>query len=86
MGAKGLVQYGKAAIQPVLLLLMSAQMTPWLAETASYVLHSYGQSNAEAKPILEAVTQRMREPGFRVGTSIAAQKALDQLRSTGILA
>lgn len=86
MGAKGLVQYGKAAIQPVLLLLMSAQMTPWLAETASYVLHSYAQSNAEAKPILEAVTQRMREPGFRVGTSIAAQKALDQLRSTGILA
>lgn len=85
MGAKGLVQYGKSAIQPVLLLLMSAQMTPWLAETASYVLRSYAQRNAEAKPILEAVTQRMREPGFRVGTAVAAQKALDQLRNAGLL-
>lgn len=85
MGAKGLVQYGKSAIQPVLLLLMSAQMTPWLAETASYVLRSYAQRNAEAKPILEAVTQRMREPGFRVGTGVAAQKALDQLRNAGLL-
>jgi HEAT repeats len=85
MGAKGLVQYGELAVQPVLELLMSAQMTPWLAETASYVLHSYAQRNAGAKPILEPVVQRMREAGFRVGTPVAAQKALDQLRDDGLL-
>lgn len=86
MGAKGLAQYGKLAIQRVLELLMIAQMTPWLAETASYVLRSYAQRNADAKPILESVVQRMHDPGYRVGTSVAAQKALDQLRTTGLLA
>jgi hypothetical protein len=86
MGAKGLVQYGKLSLQPVLQLLMTANMTPWLAETASYVLTSYAQRNAEAKPILEPVVQRMRGAGFRVGTAVAAQKALDQLRDNGLLA
>lgn len=85
MGAKGLVQYGKLSIQLVLEMLMSAQMTPWLAETASYVLRSYAQRNADAKPILDPVVERMRESGFRVGTSVAAQKALDQLRDVGLL-
>ena len=85
MGAKGLVQYGKLALQPVLTMLMTAPMTPWLAETASYVLRSYAQRNADAKPILEPVVKRMREAGFRVGTSVAAQKALDQLRDAGLL-
>jgi hypothetical protein len=86
MGAKGLVQYGSQAIRPVLELLMTAQMTPWLAETASYVLRSYAQRNADAKPILEPVVQRMRDPGYRVGTAVAAQKALDQLRESKLLA
>ena len=85
MGAKGLVQYGKLGIQPTLELLMTAPMTPWLAETASYVLHSYAQRNAEARPILEPVVQRMHEAGFRVGTASAAQKALQQLDEAGLL-
>jgi hypothetical protein len=85
MGAKGLVQYSKLALRPVLELLMVAQMTPWLAETASYVLHSYAQRNLAAKPILEPVAQRMREAGFRVGTAVAAQKALQQLSDAGLL-
>jgi hypothetical protein len=84
MGAKGLVQYGRLGIQPVLELLMTARMTPWLAETASYVLHSYTQRNTDIKPILEPVVQRMRDPGYRVGTAVAAQKALDQFRSSGL--
>jgi hypothetical protein len=79
------VQYGKLGVQPVLELLMAAQMTPWLAETASYVLNSYAQRNAAARPILEPVAQRMREPGFRVGTPVAAQKALQQLSDAGLL-
>lgn len=85
MGAKGLVQYGKLGIQPTLELLMTAPMTPWLAETASYVLRSYAQRNAEAKPILEPVVQRMHEAGFRVGTASAAQKALLHLYEARLL-
>ncbi|HEV2579790.1 MAG TPA: HEAT repeat domain-containing protein, partial [Ktedonobacteraceae bacterium] len=86
MGAKGLAHYGKLAMQPVLKMLMTSQMTPWLAETASYVLRNYAQRDADAKPILEPVVLRMREAGFRVGTAVAAQKALDQLRDGGLLA
>jgi hypothetical protein len=85
MGAKGLVQYGKLGIQPTLELLMTAPMTPWLVESASYVLRSYAQRNAEAKPILEPVVQRMREAGYRVGTASAAQKALKELSDAGLL-
>lgn len=86
MAAKGLAQFGKDSLKPVLELLMSASMTPWLAETASYVLNNYAHRNAKAKPILEPLTHRMREAGFRVGTAVAAQRTLKQLQTAGILA
>src|ERR1700693_2225475 len=38
MGAKGLTQFGRLSLEPVLQLLVKAEMTPWLVETASYVL------------------------------------------------
>ena len=85
MGAKGLVQFGRDSLKPVLELLMSASMTPWLAETASYVITSYAHRNAQAKKILEPLTRRMRESGFRVGTAVAAQKALKQLQDAGMV-
>ena len=85
MAAKGLAQFGKESLQPVLELLMRASMTPWLAETASYVLNSYARRNAEAKEILEPLLTRMRESGFRIGTAVAAQKTLKQLQTAGIL-
>jgi HEAT repeats len=85
MAAKGLAQFGKDSLKPVLELLMGASMTPWLAETASYVLNSYAQRNKGAKPLLEPLTRRMRESGFRIGTAVAAQKTLKELQTAGIL-
>ncbi|HVB72830.1 MAG TPA: HEAT repeat domain-containing protein [Ktedonobacteraceae bacterium] len=85
MGAKGLAQFGKESLKPLLELLMRAEMTPWLAETASYVLKSYARRNAEAKPMLEPLAEGMRQTGFRIGTAVAAQKALEQLQTAGML-
>lgn len=85
MAAKGLAKFGKDSLKPLLELLMAASMTPWLAETASYVLHNYIQRNAKARPILEPLAQRMRQSGFRVGTSVAAQKALEQMQEAGVI-
>ncbi len=85
MAAKGLAQFGKDGLKPVLELLIGASMTPWLAETASYVLTNYARRNTEAKEILEPLTKRMRESGFRIGTAVAAQKTLKQLQIAGIL-
>ncbi|HYT27763.1 MAG TPA: HEAT repeat domain-containing protein [Ktedonobacteraceae bacterium] len=85
MGAKSLVHFGKSGIRPVLETLISASMTPWLAETASYVLNSRMQRDSAMKPYLEPLVQRMRESGFRVGTSVAARKALDQLVADGLI-
>lgn len=85
MAAKGLAQFGKDSLRPLVELLMSASMTPWLAETASYVLNSYARRNSEAKDILEPLMKRMRESGFRVGTAVTAQKTLQQLQDAGIV-
>jgi HEAT repeat protein len=85
MGAKSLVHFGKSGIRPVLEILISASMTPWLAETASYVLNNRMQRDSAMKPYLEPLVQRMRESGFRVGTAVAARKALDQLVADGLI-
>ena len=85
MAAKGLTQFGKDSLKSVLELLMRASMTPWLAETASYVLSRYAHRNAKAKEIVEPLIHRMRESGYRIGTAVAAQKTLKQLQDAGIL-
>ncbi len=85
IGAKGLVQFGRLSVEPVLQSLMAAEMTPWLVETTSYVLNSQVQHNPKLKPYLEPVIERMRAQVFRVGTSPAAQKALEQLKADGML-
>jgi HEAT repeat protein len=83
MGAKGLVHFGKLSIASVLRLLTNTPMTPWLVETASYVLSN--QRDPRLKPYLEPVIQGMRGPAFRVGTPHIAQKALSQLTADGLL-
>ncbi len=85
MGAKGLVQFGRLSVEPVLQLLMKAEMTPWLVETTSYVLNSQIQHNHKLKPYLEPVIQHMHGVAFRAGTPPAAQKALAQLKADGLL-
>ena len=85
MAAKGLVQFGRLCIEPVLQALMGAEMTQWVAETASYVLHTQSQYEPKLKPYLEPVVQQMRSLAYRVGTAQAAQKALAQLKADNML-
>src|SRR5260370_3687370 len=60
MGAKGLTQFGRLCLEPVLQLLVKAEMTPWLVETASYVLSSQIRYDPKLKPYLDPLTQRMQ--------------------------
>jgi hypothetical protein len=82
IAAKGLVPFGRFCVGPVLRLLMSAEMTPWLVETASYVLDN--QPDRRLEPYIEPVIQQMHETGFRIGTMLSAQKAVTQLVADGL--
>jgi HEAT repeats/PBS lyase HEAT-like repeat len=85
IGAKGLIRFGKRSIAPVLGLLSKAEMTPWLVETASYVLSNEYRNNAKLKPYLEPVVASMRGVAFRVATGHTAHKALAQLIEDGLI-
>ncbi len=85
MAAKGLALFGRECIEPVLHLLTTAEMTPWLAETASYVLSRQYPGHADLKPYLDPVIQQMHHSAYRAGTCYTAMKALDQLRPSGLL-
>jgi len=82
MAAKGLTTFGPLSIGPVLRLLMFTEMTPWLVDTASYVLSN--QHGSKLYPYIEPVIQQMHEVGFRLGTMLSAQKALTQLVADGL--
>ncbi len=81
MAAKGLVSFGRQSVGPVLRLLMSASTTPWLVETASYVL----RSQPSLKSYLEPLIQHMHGVGYDVGTALYAQKTLSHLIADGVL-
>jgi HEAT repeat protein len=83
MSAKGLVPFGRRGVGPVLHLLMSAPVTPWLVETASYVLSH--QRNPRVRPYLEPVLEQMHGIEFQVGTMLAAHKALSILIADGLI-
>ena len=80
--AKGLSSFGRLSVGPVLRLLMSTEVTPWLVETASYVLNNQRDSRLDA--YIEPVIEEMHEVSFRIGTMLAAQKALKQLVADGL--
>lgn len=85
MAAKGLVHYGKKSVGPVLQLLTTAGMTPWIVQTASFVLNDQYLHNPKFKPYLEPVVKHMRSSGFRVSTPHHAQKALADLIADGLI-
>ena len=85
MGAKSLARFGKHALEPTLRLLVTAETSPWLVETASYVLHELYLQNLRLKPYLEPVVQSMHGPAFRIATPNAARTALAQLTADGML-
>ena len=85
VAAKGLAPFGKECVEPVLRMLTTAQVTPWLVETSSYVLQLQSQYNADLKPYLDPVILTMHRPAYRSSTGLAAQKALEQLKANGLL-
>ena len=85
MAAKGLVRFGKQSVEPVLRLLTTAEMTPWLVETASYVLSNQYHNNAKLKPYLEPLVQHMRGVSYKVATPHTAHKVLSQLIADGLI-
>ena len=85
MAAKGLTPFGRECVEPVLRMLTTARMTPWVVETASYVLHTQCQAHSELKPYLDPLLQQMHQAGYRSGTGYTALKALEQLQASGVL-
>lgn len=85
MAAKGLAPFGEKCVLPVLHLLITTEMTRWLAETASYVLSKQYAGHPELKPYLDPVIQQMHRSAYKAGTGYVAMKALDQLEASGLL-
>jgi len=85
MAAKGLAPFGKACVEPVLRMLTTADMTPWLRETASYVLNKQCQHYRELKPALDPLLQEMHRSSYKDGTGYLALRAMGQLETSGLL-
>ena len=85
MAAKGLVSFGKECVLPLLRLLISADPTRWLAETASYVLSSQFPAHNELKPYLDPLIREMHRSDYKTGTCYTAMKALAQLEASHLL-
>lgn len=86
MGAKKLVGFGKRCVEPVLHLLVVTNTSPWLVETASYVLHHLYLRDKKLKPYLEPLVQSMHGVAYQIATPQAARHALAQLLADGVLA
>jgi HEAT repeat protein len=85
MAAKGLTSFGQECVEPVLRLLTLAEMTPWLAETASYVLSRHYPGHDELQPYLDPVIQQMQHSAYRTVACYTALKALNRLQASGLL-
>ena len=64
---------------------MTNETYPWLVEAASYVLRELYLRDQKLKSYLEPVIHSMHGPAFRVATPLAAQKALAQLVTDGVV-
>lgn len=84
MTAKSLVHFGRECMVPVLQLLVRAETSPWLVDTASYVLHHLYLQDSRLKPYLEPVVQDMHGVAYRIATPNAARKALSKLAADGV--
>jgi hypothetical protein len=85
VAAKELPNFGKTIIRPVLHLLMTEEILPWLVETASYVLSDQCQHYREFRRYLTVVLREMHSVGFRLNTPNVARKVLDELEESGLL-
>jgi len=85
MGAKKLLGFGKRCVEPLLHLLVVTDTSPWLVETASYVLHNMYLRDKKLRPYLEPVVQNMHGVAYQIATPQAARHALTQLVADGVL-
>jgi HEAT repeat protein len=79
MAARGLAPSGKACVEPILHMLTTAEMTPWLRETASYVLRAQCQYDSNLKAVLDPLLQEMHRSSYKDGTGYLALRALERL-------
>lgn len=77
MAARELAAMGTPVVRPVLHLLMTAPLTPWLMETAAYVLRR--QHQQQLQPVLAPVIRAMHSTDYRIEVPLAVEQALAQL-------
>lgn len=85
MAAKSLVPFGRECLVPVLRLLITSETSPWLVETASYVLRNICLHDTRLKPYLDPVIRDMHGVAYRIATPNASNKALSSLLADGIV-
>ncbi|HEY4387857.1 MAG TPA: HEAT repeat domain-containing protein [Ktedonobacteraceae bacterium] len=84
MGAKELVEFGSLSIEPVLRSLAGGEITPWLVETAAYVLSN--QRNPQVRPYLAPLLTQMHSFSYmHSGMSYTAHRVLNQMLEGGII-
>jgi hypothetical protein len=77
MAARGLVAMGAPMVEDVLRLLVRAPDTPWLMETAAYVLRA--RRDEPLRSLLAPVIRCMHSAAYRVEVPLAVKRALEQL-------
>ncbi|HEU5200254.1 MAG TPA: HEAT repeat domain-containing protein [Ktedonobacterales bacterium] len=80
MAARALAPLGSRVVRPVLELLIRAPGTPWLMETAGYVLRQQRHPSRLAA-ILQPVIHSMHDVEYRITAPMAAEHALEELES-----
>jgi HEAT repeat protein len=85
MAARGLLPFGRACIEPILHMLTRAEMTPWLRETASYILRTHCQQDGDLTAALDPLLQEMHRSSYKDGTAYLAFKALEQLKAHSLV-
>ena len=81
MAARDLAPMGSQVVTPVLKLLIRAPGTPWLMETAAYVLRQQRKPPALAA-ILQPVIHSTHDVDYRITAPMAAERALEEFESS----
>ncbi len=81
MAARDLAPMGSRVVTPVLELLIRAPGTPWLMETAGYVLRQQ-RKPPELAAILQPVIRSTHDVDYRITAPMAAERALEELESS----
>jgi HEAT repeat protein len=77
MAARTLSTMGTPVVRPILHLLSTAPLTPWLMETSAYALHA--QHHPQLRSFLEPVLRAMRSVEYRIEVPLAVEHALATL-------